>query len=432
MSLAAELDTFEEVRLPPKMVGLFDGEYRFRGAKGGRGSGKTRGFALMTAVKGYIYGNEGRQGQILCAREHLNSIDESSLTEVKMAIQEHPFLLDYYEIGEKYIRSKDGRIEYVFTGLRRNLNSIKSKARLLLCWVDEAEAVPESAWRILIPTVREDNSEIWVSWNPEVKASATDNRFIKNPSDDMKIITMNFRDNPWFPAVLEADRLNDMVKRPDTYEHIWEGAYLEYAEGAYYIDELRKAKEEKRIGKVPYDTAMAVTTSWDLGMGDSTAIWFTQQVGQEVRVIDYYENDGVALDHYVKVLQDKPYIYDNHILPHDVKVRELGTGKSRLEVLGTLGLKHITVCGMVGVDDGIQAARALINRCWFDEEKTAKGLDCLRQYRREYNDKTQAWHNRPLHDWCSHAADAFRYRAVGYRRTTGWGKPIRRNLKGIA
>ena len=190
-----------EIKLPPKIVSLFEGECRYRCAYGGRGSAKTRSFALMTAVRGYQWGMEGKQGQILCAREHLNSLDESSLEEIKSAIRSVDFLSDYYEIGEKFVRSKDGRINYVFAGLRRNLDSIKSKARIILCWVDEAEAVSDSAWQKLIPTVREEDSEIWVTWNPESKLSATHRRFRVNGPADMKIVEINWRDNPFFPAV---------------------------------------------------------------------------------------------------------------------------------------------------------------------------------------------------------------------------------------
>lgn len=420
------------IELPPKMVDLFSGDYRYRVAKGGRGSGKTRGMALMTAVKGYMFGKSGTGGQILCAREHLNSLDESSLEEVKQAIRSVPWLMDYYELGERFIRSKDGRIQYVFAGLRRNLDSIKSKARLLLCWVDEAENVSETAWMKLIPTVREEGSEIWISYNPESKHSATHIRFVENTPTDCKVIEINWRDNPWFPEVLNRERLEDKEKRPDIYDHVWEGAMLFYTEGAYYTHEMRECRGQGRIGIVNYDRALPVVTAWDLGVGDSTAIWFAQFNGSEVRLIDYYESSGVGLDHYARVLQQKGYVYDQHILPHDVRVRELGTGKSRYETLQGLGMSNITIAPQLMVDDGIQAVRSMLNRCWFDEDKTDKGIESLRQYRREFDEINKVWKGRPLHDWTSHGADAFRYLAVGYRATSDWGQPIRRNLKGIA
>ncbi len=209
------------INLPKKLVPVFGGDFRYRGAYGGRGSGKTRTFALMTAIKGYQWGMSGQAGQILCAREHLNSLDESSLEEIKSAIRSVDWLADYYEVGEKYIRSKDGKISYVFAGLRRNLDSIKSKARILIAWIDEAEPVSEEAWRKLIPTVREENSEIWVTWNPESTRSATNKRFREEPPENSNIVELNWRDNPWFPDVLEAERIADKKVRPDVYDHIW-------------------------------------------------------------------------------------------------------------------------------------------------------------------------------------------------------------------
>lgn len=419
------------IELPPKLVDLFDGKARYRVAYGGRGSGKTRSFALMSAVYGYKWGMSGNQGQILCAREHLNSLDESSLEEVKSAIRSVEWLNAYYEIGEKFIRSKDGRINYVFAGLRRNLDSIKSKARVILAWIDEAENVSEGAWQKLIPTIREEESEIWVTYNPESKHSAVHQRFRKAPSGDVKVCEINWRDNPWFPDVLNQERLNDKELRPDVYDHIWEGAFLIHVEGAYYTVEMREANAEGRIGRVPYDPATGVVTAWDLGVGDSTAIWFAQMVGPEVRLIDYYESSGVGLDHYVSVLNSKGYNYTDHILPHDVRVRELGTGKSRLETLDSLGVRPITIAPQLNVDDGIQAVRSMLNRCWFDAERCERGVDCLRQYRRDYDENNKSFKARPLHDWSSHCADAMRYLAVGYRPANNWGEPIRRNLKGV-
>ena len=421
-----------EIELPPKLVDLFDGEARYRVAFGGRGSGKTRSFALMSAVYGYRWGMSGKQGQILCAREHLNSLDESSLEEVKSAIRSVDWLDAYYEIGEKYVRSRDGRVSYVFAGLRRNLDSIKSKARVILAWVDEAENVSEAAWQKLIPTIREEESEIWVTYNPESKHSAVHQRFRVSPSNDVKVCEINWRDNPWFPDVLNQERINDQKLRPDVYDHVWEGAFLIHVEGAYYTVEMREANAEGRIGSAPYDRSVGVVTAWDLGVGDSTAIWFAQMVGPEVRLIDYYESSGVGLDHYVAVLNSKGYNYTDHILPHDVRVRELGTGKSRLETLDNLGVRPITIAAQLNVDDGIQAVRSLLGRAWFDEEKCERGIDCLRQYRRDYDENNKSFKARPLHDWSSHGADAMRYLAIGYRPMSQWGESIRRNIKGVA
>ncbi|MCT6516541.1 PBSX family phage terminase large subunit [Proteus vulgaris] len=220
--------TVARIEIPPKLIPVFEGNYRYRCSHGGRGSAKTRTFALMTAIRGYMAAMNGQSGVILCAREYMNSLEESSMEEVKQAIRSVPWLNDFYELGEKYIRTKCRSVNYVFAGLRHNLDSIKSKARILIAWVDEAESVSEIAWTKLTPTVREAGSEIWVTWNPERDGSATDKRFRKNPPDNAVVVEMNYGDNPWFPSVLEEERLSDQERLDSaTYAWIWEGAYLE-------------------------------------------------------------------------------------------------------------------------------------------------------------------------------------------------------------
>ncbi|WP_284256393.1 PBSX family phage terminase large subunit [Proteus mirabilis] len=218
-----------DLPIPAKLVPVFAKEgVRYRGAFGGRGSAKTRTFAMMSAVKAYQAAEQGISGVILCGREFMNSLEESSMEEVKQAIRSIPWLNNYFDIGEKYIRTKCKRVNYVFCGLRHNLDSIKSKARILLAWVDEAESVSDLAWKKLRPTVRESGSEIWVTWNPEKDGSATDKRFRKTPPKNSIIVEMNYNDNPWFPDVLEEERLDDLNSLEySDYAWIWEGAYLE-------------------------------------------------------------------------------------------------------------------------------------------------------------------------------------------------------------
>ena len=235
------------IELPPKLIPLFnESKIRYRTSWGGRGSGKTRTFALMTAVKGYVYAEAGISGLILGAREFMNSLEESSMEEIKQAIRSVKFLEDYYEIGEKYIRTKNRRVSYGFAGLRHNLDSIKSKARILLCWVDEAETVSEIAWRKLLPTVREDGSEVWVTWNPERADSATSSRFKHEKIYDEITgaliglgVEMNFTDNPWFPEVLEIERRRDRARLDDAlYRHIWERSESQVFKDKYAISEF--------------------------------------------------------------------------------------------------------------------------------------------------------------------------------------------------
>lgn len=228
----------------PKITANFAKPARHRVFKGGRGSGKTQGLAKRAAIYGYRFAEEGRKGVILASREHLNSLDESSLEEIKQAISSEPWLADYYDVGEKYVRTKNRRVSFAFAGLRHNLDSIKSKARILLNWADEAEGVSEAAWRKLIPTIREDGSENWVSYNPESPESGTHKRFIESPPTDCIVTDVNWRDNPWFPDVLEKERQDDLRLRPETYEHVWEGGFLTLTEAQVFAGKFEVAEFE--------------------------------------------------------------------------------------------------------------------------------------------------------------------------------------------
>jgi hypothetical protein len=236
----------------------------------------------------------------------------------------------------------------------------------------------------------------------------------------------------WFTLNLKASetgRLDDKelsdarrMMSQDEYAQEYECSFEAAVRGAYYAKEIAAADEAGRITAVPYDPRLQVHTAWDLGISDSTVIWFFQAHGKELRVIDVLKGEGVGLDWYVKRLQEKGYLYGQHLLPHDVEVRELGTGKSRKEVLEGLGVK-VTTCPNIPVADGIQAVRMLLPTVWFDKDKCREGLEALRMYRREYDDKRQEFRNAPLHDWSSHYADSFRYLAVGYRERTE-AKPL--------
>lgn len=226
----------------PKITRNFAKPARTRVFKGGRGSGKTRGLAKRSGIRIYQLAELGVEGVFLASREHLNSLDESSMEEIKAAITSEPWLRDYFDIGEKYIRTKNRRISYAFAGLRHNLDSIKSKARIIGNWTDEAENVSEMAWRKLVNTLREQGevggqawiAENWISYNPESPESATHKRFVKDPAPDCLVSTINWRDNPWFGGLLNASRLEDQRLRADTYDHVWEGEFLTLTEAQIF------------------------------------------------------------------------------------------------------------------------------------------------------------------------------------------------------
>ena len=241
--------TTAKIKLPPKLVPVFSKPYRrIRGAYGGRGSGKTFSFALMTAVRAYMAAESGHKGAILCAREWMNSLKDSSMAEVKGAIESVDWLKDYFDIGQEYIRTKNGLIEYIFTGLNRNLDSLKSKSRVLIAWVDEAEGVSSLAWEKLEPTVRSDKSEIWITWNPDLDGSATDRYYRKLSHElegDSMIVEMNYPDNPWFPTPLEALRKRQQrTLDPNTYAWIWEGSYRQNSDAQIFNNKYRIAEFE--------------------------------------------------------------------------------------------------------------------------------------------------------------------------------------------
>ena len=217
----------------------------------------------------------------------------------------------------------------------------------------------------------------------------------------------------------------------DKYQQEFECSFHAAVEGSYYGKLMNELEEKNRLVEITRDDLCQTFTAWDLGMGDSTAIWVAQITGQEVRIMDYVENHGQGLDWYVNWIRDNGWTNATHKLPHDVSVRELGTGKSRLEMLQGAGL-NVDVLPRLSVDDGIQSVRRLLPKCWFNMPRVRQGVDCLRNYRREFDEKRNVFYEKPLHDWASHGSDAFRYLAIGLDNTqSSWSKPINVNTKWI-
>ncbi|MGZ3289636.1 MAG: hypothetical protein ACXU87_16520 [Xanthobacteraceae bacterium] len=249
----------------------------------------------------------------------------------------------------------------------------------------------------------------------------------------------------WFSMMLKASQSGlipdselELARRDLTeeqYAQEFECSFDAAVVGAYYGKLMARAEAERRVAGVPYDPSALVWTSWDLGIRDATAIWFAQVIGREIRIIDYYEASGVDLGHYVREINARPYAYAGHIVPHDAQAKELGTGKSRLEVMESLGLRPITLAPLHRVEDGINAVRMFIPKCWFDAKKCARAIDALKLYRAEYDDKLQALRPQPVHDWTSHAADSFRYLALTLDRRTllsGFHRRIEYGQQGLA
>ena len=413
------------IRLPRKLQDIFRGRADVRGAYGGRGSAKTRSFAKMAAFFGMRFGQAGVTGQILCARQYMNSLDDSSLEEVKRAIEDEPVLSAYYEVGEKYVKSRDGRIWFAFAGLDRSINSVKSKGRILICWVDEAEPVTAAAWDILEPTLREENegwnAELWVTWNPASKKSAVESRYRNSADPLVKVVEMNWRDNPRFPAVLERKRQRCMVDNPDQYEHIWEGGYVTVMEGAYYASDLTKAKTEGRVGRVSADPLMTYRVHCDIGgtgaKSDAFTMWVDQFIGKEVRILDYYEAQGQPMATHAQWLRGKGYKPENTtiVLPHDGDQQDKVYSTSYRTAFEQIGYTVVVIpnMGRGAAASRIEAARRLFPSMWFNEATTEPGIAALGWYH-EKKDEVRGIGLGPDHDWASHAADAFGLIAIDH------------------
>lgn len=428
--------TTAQIALPPKLIPVFAGRADVRGAHGGRGSGKTRSFAKMAAVRGYIHGMAGESGVILCARQFMNSLEDSSLEECKRAIEEEPFLAAYYDVGDKYIKSRDDRIHFSFAGLDRNIASIKSKGRLLLCWVDEAEPVTDEAWLTLIPTLREEgsdwNAELWVTWNPKRKTAPVEGRFRFSTDPLTKVVELNWKDNPKFPAKLERDRLRDLAERPDQYGHIWDGEYATALAGAYFAQALAQAKTENRIGRVAADPLMTIRLFADIGgtgaKADNFVFWAVQFIGREIRVVNHYEQQGQPIAAHLNWLRSQGYTPEKAQiwLPHDGDQQDKVNDVSYRSAFEQAGYA-VTVVPNQGKGAAmlrVEAARRLFPSMWFNEATTQPGLDALGWYH-EKRDEARGIGLGPDHDWASHSSDAFGLMCVAYELPSATGpKPI--------
>lgn len=395
-----------KAEFPAKLQCLFEPK-RYKVLYGGRGGAKSWGVARALLIQG-----AAKPLRILCAREFQNSISES--VHALLSDQIKALGLEaFYEIQNTTIRGRNGT-EIYFAGLRHNVTKIKSFEGVDIVWCEEAQTISKSSWDTLIPTIRKEGSEIWLTFNPSLEADETYQRFVVKPPSNSVVVKINWSDNPWFPEVLRQEKDDLKEKDPDAYLTVWEGHCRQTLDGAIYANEIRKATEEQRFTRVPYDASKPVHTFWDLGRADKTAIWFAQIVGFEFRLIDYYENQGQALGHYLKHLQGKSYVYGDCWLPHDAENELLASERTIAQQARAAGFK-VRIAPKITIADGINAARTLFANCWFDAEKCADGIQCLRNYRYEVDPDTQQFSKNPLHDWASHGADAFRYLAVALR-----------------
>lgn len=417
-----------EAAFPWAMRDLFK-PYRYKVMHGGRGSGKSWTIARALLIKG------GEVPlRILCSREIQRSIKESVLALLSDQIQALG-LGEFYKVLETEIRGVNGT-KFIFAGLASHtVESIKSFEGVDLVWVEEAQVVSKRSWDILTPTIRKPGSEIWLSLNPWLLSDETYNRFVLSPPPDSWVCKVNYHDNPWFPKVLEDERVHCKATRPpEEYENIWLGEPLRTAEGSYYSAQLEILRKAGRIREVPYQSGVPVNVFFDLGWNDTTALWFHQFIAGEHRFIASFQNCGESIEYYANYLIQKGWPYDRIYLPHDAENKSLQTGKSILDLMTELlpGLRFEVVPRVENLLNGINETRLKLGGpVYFDQVNCSDGLLALERYRKEWSEKLQTFRATPLHDVNSNYADAIRQWAQGFqpRQPGASKKPQARNWR---
>lgn len=398
-----------EVDVPQPFQELFapTRQWRHYCYHGGRSSAKSTSVSTDVTVLA-----TSKPLRILCCREVQNSIAESVHKLLADTITKYN--LPGWEITRETIRNRNGS-EFIFKGLRGNSQSIKSLEGIDICWVEEAQTISMESIDILIPTVRKEGSFFIWTFNRLTENDPVWERIAGDPDERTYVRQVNSDEvEKLLSPEIIAEREKMRNENPELFQHIWLGHPLTVASGSVFGKQLALAEEQGRIGDVSYDGSLGVYTSWDLGIGDSTAIWFFQVTsGGEIHFIDHYESAGEDLGHYISIIQNKPYQYNKHFLPHDANARELQTNMTRVDFFRNRGINNVEVLRptkfTLGQDDISLVARPKFSKCWFDKKKCERGLDCLRAYHYEYDEKNRLLKDKPCHDWSSHSSSAFIY-----------------------
>ena len=386
---------------------------RYKGAWGGRASGKSHFFAGMMVE--YALMSRGFRG--LGARQVQKSLRESAKLLIEQKIAEFGLgEADGFKVFREVIETPgDGAI--MFQGLQdHTAESIKSLEGIDVAWVEEAQSIAPHSLSLLRPTIRKDGSELWFSWNPRRKSDPVDVMLRGDAvPTGTQIVRANWSDNPWLPSVMEQERTDCLRNEPDQYGHIWEGDYATVLTGAYFANALAEARASGRIGNVARDPLMQVQAFWDIGVSDATAIWIAQFVGREIRVLDYYEAQNQPLGGHLEWLRSNGYGNAVCVLPHDGDKRDAVTAIRFEDHIRSAGFECRTVPnqGRGAAMKRVEAARRLFPMIWFNEAKTEPGRDALGWYH-EKRDENRNVGLGPEHDWSSHGADAFGLMCVAY------------------
>lgn len=391
------------IDVAPVFVPLLE-KARYKGAHGGRGSGKSQFFAdlmVATAVR-----KPGFRG--LCCREVQKSLKESAKRLIESKIQDHG-LSSLFEVQEAVIKTPGGGL-IVFAGLQDHTSeSIKSYEGFDVAWVEEAQTVSQRSLNLLRPTIRAPGSELWFSWNPRLEQDAVD-QMLRGPElpSNAAVVHAGWSDNPWFPDELEQERLDCIRAQPEQYDHIWEGGYVSVSEGAYFARHLAEAKAQGRVTQLSFDPLMPIKAYWDIGVRDATSIWVSQQVGGRVNCLRYYEAVGQDLATHLNWLRDNGYGRAECVLPHDGAKADAVTAIRFEDHIRAAGFQVRTVPnqGRGAAMKRVETARRVFPSMWFDEAGCSGGIKALGWYH-EKRDEHRNIGLGPEHDWASHGADAF-------------------------
>lgn len=408
---------------------------RYKGAYGGRGSGKSHFFGEMLVEE--CYRNPGTLA--VCIREVQKTLAQSSKRLIENKIAELGVGAEFDIQSDKIITPGGGLI--IFQGMQdHTAESIKSLEGFRIAWVEEAQTLSARSLSLLRPTIRAEGSELWASWNPRRKSDAIDDFLRAKKPPGSVVVKANWRDNPWFPSVLEEERKLDLQIYPDRYDHIWEGDYAKAFEGAYFAKGLAEARAQGRICKLSADPLLPLRAYWDIGgagaEADALTIWIVQFVGQEIRVLDYIEGVGQVLAYYVNELRSRGYESAICVLPHDGVNQNNITGKQYKDHLAEAGFNvppPIPNQGRGAAKMRIEAVRRIFPKVWFNEATTEAGRDALGYYH-ERKDENRNVGLGPEHDWSSHAADAFGLMAICYEepsRTRAFGRTLNYSNAGV-
>ncbi|MCE7073682.1 PBSX family phage terminase large subunit [Dyadobacter sp. CY327] len=397
------------IQIPEAFQDLFTPK-RYKVYYGGRGGAKSHNIARALLIQGMQ-----EPLFIVCGREIQKSIKNSVHKLLADIIRKHK-LTDFYRILENEIRGINGTV-IIFIGLKHNTSDTKSLEGCDRLWIEEAENVSHNTYEVVIPTVRKPGSEIWISFNPKNRTDPTYERHVAGADDRYIVRKVSWRDNPFFPDELNDERLKLQADDPDGYAYVYEGEFDTRRSGAVYAKQLAKAREEGRITLVPYDPGCEVFTAWDLGFGDSTAIWWLQWVGRELRWLDYYENSGEQIGHYAEIIKKREYNYlkEGHFLPHDGGHGNI-RGDSVSNQLWDLGVKNQVLTRETDITPGMELLRQTIAYSVFDQNKCRDGIHALEQYGYEWDDERSVFKPKPVHNWTSHASDAARYAAIAAKQ----------------